>query len=89
MTEHGAPTARQHGGHPHPGSRQPTPADRVDPAVHRMQPLSLHAVAYRAATEAERDQLSMRHDSVLPVGKLREEGVRRARSHFDSYVMSK
>lgn len=54
-----------------------------------MQPLSLHAVAYRAATEAERDQLSMRHDFVLPVGKLREEGVRRARSHFDSYVMSK
>jgi hypothetical protein len=25
MTEDGAATARQHGGHPHPGSRQPTP----------------------------------------------------------------
>jgi hypothetical protein len=54
-----------------------------------MQPLSLHAVANRPATEPERDQLGMRHGSVLPVGQLREEGVRRARSHFDSYVMFK
>jgi hypothetical protein len=89
MAEDGARTARQHGGHPHPRSGQPTPANRVDPAVHRMQPLSLHAVANRPATEPERDQLGMRHGSVLPVGQLREEGVRRARSHFDSYVMFK
>jgi hypothetical protein len=54
-----------------------------------MQPLTLHAVLNRPATEPQLGQLRMRHGSVLPVGKLRKEGVRRTRSHFDSYVMSK
>jgi hypothetical protein len=54
-----------------------------------MQPLSLNAVPNRPAAQPELDQLGMRHGSVLRVGKLREEGVRRTRSHFDSYVMSK
>ena len=33
--------------------------------------------------------LRMRHHPVLPIGERTQEGVRRTRSHFDSYVMSK
>ena len=47
------------------------------------------AVLDRPAAEPERDQLRMRHHSVLPVGELGEEAVRRGRSHFNSYVMFK
>ncbi len=43
----------------------------------------------RSAAEPKSPHLRMRHHSVLPIGELTQEGVRRARSHFDSYVMSK
>ena len=48
--------------------------------MNRMQPLALHPVLNRPTTEPERGQLGMRHGSVLPVSKLREEGVRRSRT---------
>lgn len=43
----------------------------------------------RSSPEPEFPQLSVRYDSVLTIGKLTQESVRRARSHFDSYVMAK
>ena len=43
----------------------------------------------RAAAQPQLPQLRMRHHSVLAIGKLAEETIHRARSHFDSYVMSK
>jgi hypothetical protein len=43
----------------------------------------------RPTAQPQFDQLAMRHGPVLPVGQLAKESIGRARSHFDSYVMSK
>jgi hypothetical protein len=52
-------------------------ADRVDPAVERVEPALRAAPVDRAVADAEREQLPPRDDAVLPCGELRDDGVTR------------
>ena len=89
MAEHGARSAGQHGGHPYARLGQASPSDRIDPAMNGIQPFAIQPMLDGAAAQPEPAQLRMRHDAMVRVGELTKEGVHRARSHFDSYVMSK
>jgi hypothetical protein len=69
VAQHRARSAREHGGHAVPVCAQAPMADGVDAAVDAMPATGPRSMLNRARREPERDELPMRHDSMLPLGK--------------------
>ncbi len=75
VTEHGAGTAREHGGHPTPFGGEGV-ADRVDALVQAMKPACRHAALDRASPQADRLELTSVDQPVLRGGELADQMVR-------------
>jgi hypothetical protein len=61
-------------------------ADRVDPAVHRVEPAKRDAVLDRVRSEAEAEQLRPRGDAVLASGERGDRLVDPTRRTFGAYI---
>ena len=70
MTEQCLGSVREDGRHPAPTADQPRMADRVDGAVHAMQPPRSPAPIDRSAPESQLDKLSTSDDAMLAGSEL-------------------
>jgi hypothetical protein len=85
VAENGAGTRREHGRGPPPFAGQQPVADRVDPAVHGVEPAALQPVTDRPATEPEVDELSPGDDAVLALGDRGDRDVHAANPTFGPF----
>jgi hypothetical protein len=66
-----ARAAGERGGHHATVTGQDCVADRIDPDVQSMQPPGSHSVLNRASAKAQRHELRMRNNAILPPRELR------------------
>ena len=64
-------------------------ADRVDAAMHLMQPAPREAMEDRPAPETQHEQLPAGDDAVLRPGEQRNPAIRVPSTHFAIYVVVK
>ncbi len=76
MAEARSLTASEHGAHPAGVSRQRTMPDRIDAAVHPVQPADANPAVDRVRPEAGLGQLATAHHAVLARCEARDGGVR-------------
>ena len=85
VAEDGARARGEHGRGPPAFAGQHTVADRVDPAVHGVEPAALQPVTDRPATEPEVDELSAGDDAVLGLGERGDRAVHAANATFGPF----
>jgi hypothetical protein len=89
MGEDGAVAGGEDGRHPGGLAGERGMAHREDAPMKRMQATLGQAMVDRAAADAERAQLSARHDAVLACRERGDRGVDRARRTFAVHVSAK